>query len=380
MLQEHRHGSHECFFLNVKDTPTSLIQAPRFNPYVPVRKVYRSASSTHTSAVMMVNNTTNSFSPNDTQSDPTVSFAIGAFILAIVFLLGVPGNLFIIWSILARARKRSVTTLIILNLACADGAIMCLTVFFILYLAKQSWVFGHFMCKLLFYLCNTNMYASIMLITLMSVHRLLTVLRPQGAHFFKRRRNVLCILTTLWLLVFILAIPALIFRKVIKENANLTLCSHHHPDPRYEAFHMSMETVLGFLLPYGIIVSSYVCILRHLRQTPFKRRVRSEKLILAIIITFAAFWLPLSSISRLCRAATSSLAFISSCANPVLYTLAGRSYIRTDGLSFMARLFEGTALEIIGGTLRIHRKVSRAGAAVLALNKCDSITNKAEPS
>ncbi|XP_058241436.1 leukotriene B4 receptor 2b [Hemibagrus wyckioides] len=352
---------------------------------------------------MMVNNTTNSFSPNDTQSDPTVSFAIGAFILAIVFLLGVPGNLFIIWSILARARKRSVTTLIILNLACADGAIMCLTVFFILYLAKQSWVFGHFMCKLLFYLCNTNMYASIMLITLMSVHRLLTVLRPQGAHFFKRRRNVLCILTTLWLLVFILAIPALIFRKVIKENANLTLCSHHHPDPRYEAFHMSMETVLGFLLPYGIIVSSYVCILRHLRQTPFKRRVRSEKLILAIIITFAAFWLPyhiinivqvvsacapedsqlrkrLSSISRLCRAATSSLAFISSCANPVLYTLAGRSYIRTDGLSFMARLFEGTALEIIGGTLRIHRKVSRAGAAVLALNKCDSITNKAEPS
>lgn len=180
-----------------------------------------------------MNNTTNSSSPNDTRSDPTVSFAIGAFIIAIVFLLGVPGNFFIIWSILARSRKRSVTTLIILNLACADGAIMCLTVFFIVYLAKQSWVFGRFMCKLLFYLCNTNMYASIMLITLMSVHRLLTVLRPQGAHFFKRRRNVLCILTVLWLLVFILAIPALIFREEITENANLTLCSYNHSDPRY---------------------------------------------------------------------------------------------------------------------------------------------------
>ncbi|KAK3546762.1 hypothetical protein QTP70_035032, partial [Hemibagrus guttatus] len=326
--------------------------------------------------VMMVINTTNSSSPNNTQS---VSFAIGTFILGIVFLLGVPGNLFIIWSILARARKQSVTTLIILNLACADGAIMCLTVFFIVYLAKQSWVFGRFMCKLLFYLCNTNMYASIMLITLMSVHRLLTVLRPQGAHFFKRRRNMLSILTMLWLLVFILAIPALIFRDENKENANQTLCSHRHPDPRYEVFHMSMETVLGFLLPYGIIFSSYVCILHRLRQTPFKRRVRSEKLILTIIITFAAFWLPyhiinivqvvsacapedsdlrkrLSSISSSSRAATSSLAFISSCANPVLYALAGRSYIRTDGLSFMARLFEGTALEIISGTLRIHRK------------------------
>ncbi|KAK2860778.1 hypothetical protein Q7C36_004944 [Tachysurus vachellii] len=349
---------------------------------------------------MTMNNTTSSSSPNENLV-PTVSFVLGAIILGIVFLLGVPGNLFIIWSILARARKRSVTTLIILNLACADGAIMCLTVFFIVYLAKQSWVFGRTMCKLLFYLCNTNMYASIMLITLMSVHRLVTVLRPQGTRFFRSRRNMLSILTMLWVLVFMLAIPALIFRDVNKENSNQTLCSHHHHDPKYEAFHMSMETVVGFLLPYGIIVSSYLCILRHLRQTPFKRRVRSEKLILAIIITFAAFWLPyhiinivqvvsacapedlqkkLGSISKTYRAATSSLAFISSCANPVLYTLAGRSYIRTDGLSFMARLFEGTGLEIISGTLRIQRKVSKGGAAELTPKNCDSLTNNAERS
>ncbi|TSL47673.1 Epimerase family protein SDR39U1 [Bagarius yarrelli] len=340
-------------------------------------------------------------SPATPDGPISVSFIIGAFILAIVFLLGVPGNLFIIWSILSRAHKRSVTTLIILNLACADGAIMCLTVFFIVYLAKQSWVFGPFMCKLLFYLCNTNMYASIMLITLMSVHRLLSVMRPQSAHFFTRKRNVLSVLTLLWLLVFLLAIPALIFRDEKTAQNNHTLCLHTHPGPKYEAFHMSMETVMGFLLPYGIIVSSYMCILRRLRQTPFKRRVRSENLILAIIITFAAFWLPyhiinvlqvvsactpkdsklhqtLVSISSTCRAATSSLAFISSCANPVLYVLAGRSYIRTDGMSFMARLFEGTALDIISGTLRVNRKVSRAEAAVFMLKNTDSFANKAE--
>ncbi|MCJ8731871.1 hypothetical protein PDJAM_G00204500 [Pangasius djambal] len=348
---------------------------------------------------MTVENTTSSFSPDKTPSDPTVSFAIGAFILAIVFLLGVPGNLFIIWSILARSRKRSVTMLIILNLACADGAIMCLTVFFIVYLAKQSWVFGRSMCKLLFYLCNTNMYASIMLITLMSVHRLVTVLRPQGAHVFTQRRNVLSILAMLWVLVFMLAIPALVFRDEKEEHNNQLLCSQNHTNPKYVVFHLSMETVMGFLLPYGIIVSSYVCILRHLRQTRFKRRVRSEKLILAIIVTFAVFWLPyhiinivqvsnihiyphglLDSISSSCRATTSSLAFISSCANPVLYALAGRPYIRADGLSFMARLFEGTALEITSGTLRIHRKVSRAGPAVLSLKNCDSCANNADQS
>lgn len=184
-------------------------------------------------SIMTGENTTISLLHDKPPAATTVSFAIGAFILAIVFILGVPGNLFIIWSILARAHKRSVTTLIILNLACADGAIMCLTVFFIVYLAKQSWVFGSSMCKLLFYLCNTNMYASIMLITLMSMHRLVTVLRPQGAHVFTRRRNVLIILTILWVLVFTLAIPALIFRAVNDEQNNQLLCSHNHTHPKY---------------------------------------------------------------------------------------------------------------------------------------------------
>lgn len=48
------------------------------------------------------------------------------------------------------------------------------------------------------------------------------------------------------------------------------------------------------------------------------------------------------------RAVTSTLAFISSCANPVLYTFAGKSYIKNNGFAFMAKLFEGTSLEQTG--------------------------------
>lgn len=48
------------------------------------------------------------------------------------------------------------------------------------------------------------------------------------------------------------------------------------------------------------------------------------------------------------RAVTSALAFISSCANPVLYTFAGKSYMKRDGFAFMARLFEGTSMEQSG--------------------------------
>ncbi|XP_016303804.1 leukotriene B4 receptor 1-like [Sinocyclocheilus anshuiensis] len=310
-----------------------------------------------------------------------ISVTFGALILSIVFLLGVPGNFFIIWSILARARKRSVTTLLILNLACADGCLMCLTIFFIIYLAKQSWIFGSVMCKLLFYLCNTNMYASIMIITLMSLHRLVAVMWPTYLTACTRRRTVLLVLGGLWIVVFLLALPALIFREEIKNDngKERTVCATHQ---KHVVFQYTLETVVGFLVPYVIIVSSYVRILHRLRQTMFKRWIRSENLIQAIIVTFCIFWLPYHSINivqvvaalmpkesplkkklddiwQSSRAVTSALAFISSCANPVLYAFAGRSYIKADGLAFMARLFEGTVLDYGARRGRQNRDVIR---------------------
>ncbi|XP_076828181.1 leukotriene B4 receptor 2b [Brachyhypopomus gauderio] len=312
-------------------------------------------------------------SGNSTSQDllQDVSFGIGTSFLAVAILLGVPGNVFIIWSILARARKRSVTTLIILHLACADGGIMCLSLFFLVYLAKQSWVFGQAMCKLLFYLCNTNMYASIMLITLMSVHRLMAVRWPLRMYALARKRIILGVLIALWVLVFTLALPAFIFREEVKDRTNareLCLCLLNHTHYQYAVFQFTMETVVGFLFPYGIIVSSYVCIIRRLRRTKFKRKAHRENLILAIIVAFAIFWLPyhINNIMQMVtecmsendhkkwlinklkssRRVIATFPFISSCANPVLYTFAGRSYIKTEGLSFMARLFDRTALDI----------------------------------
>ncbi|KAM6989333.1 leukotriene B4 receptor 2b [Tautogolabrus adspersus] len=318
-------------------------------------------------------NTTNPESESVVSND--FSTMLGALILSLVFLLGVPGNFFIVWSILARTRQRSVTTLFILNLACADGFLMALTIFFIIYLAKQTWVFGDAMCKGLFYLCNSNMYASIFLITLMSVHRMVAVLFPRKAPSLVSKKNVRRALMGMWALVMVIAIPSLVFRDVRedKDDRNKTrlVCAPNHTLPRHVRFQYAFETVAGFILPYAVIITCYVLILRRLRQTKFKRKVRSEKLILAIVVMFGLFWLPyhiinmiqvaaewceegsktkelLDDISKISRAVTSALAFISSCANPILYTFAGKSYIKQNGFAFMARLFEGTSMDQTG--------------------------------
>lgn len=160
------------------------------------------------------------------------STAIGAFILSLVFLLGVPGNLFVIWSILARIRRQSVTTLLILNLACADGLLMALTIFFIVYLAKQTWVFGDIMCKGVFYLCNTNMYASIFLITLMSVHRMVVLVLSKKINSIVTRTFVKRTIIGMWLLVLIISTPSAVFREVREEfdkkNNTRLVCTPNH--------------------------------------------------------------------------------------------------------------------------------------------------------
>ncbi|XP_068457131.1 leukotriene B4 receptor 1-like [Clinocottus analis] len=325
-------------------------------------------------ALLTIHNNTENLESDSVVSND-FSTTLGALILGLVFLLGVPGNLFIVWSILARTRRLSVTTLLILNLACADGCLMVLTIFFIIYLAKQSWVFGDAMCKGVFYLCNTNMYASIFLITLMSVHRLVAVVFHRRMSSLITKKIVRRVIVGMWVLVMLISIPSLVFRDVRddKDEKNRTrlVCAPNHTQPRHVRFQYALETVSGFILPYAIIITSYVLILRRLRQTKFRRTVRSEKLILAIVVTFGIFWLPyhvinmmevatqwyksdshrkeiLINITKSSRAVTSAFAFISSCANPILYTFAGKSYIKENGFAFMARLFEGTSMDQTG--------------------------------
>ncbi|XP_008318101.1 leukotriene B4 receptor 1-like isoform X1 [Cynoglossus semilaevis] len=327
-----------------------------------------------------INNSVPGNITNETIVDDRISTTIGALILSLVFLLGVPGNLFVIWSILARARKQSITTLLILNLAIADGSIMALTPFFIIYLVLKKWIFKKVMCKILFYLCLANMYASIHIIMLMSLYRLVAILWPGRISTITGKRTAMRLLAVLWALVIISSVPAIIFRDT-RHQKNTIVCDSFHEKPSHTVLQYSMELVLGCFIPYSVILVSYFCILRRIRQTKFRRRIRSEKLILAIVLTFCLLWLPyhmvnivqvtwafspegplkerLSRIWHSSRAVTSSIAFISSSVNPVLYFFAGKSYIRREGLAFMARLFEGTGIDPITRKSRQNSQNSR---------------------
>ncbi|TKS93154.1 Leukotriene B4 receptor 1 [Collichthys lucidus] len=270
----------------------------------------------------------------------------GIVILTLAFVLGFPGNLFVVWSVLS-VKKRSVTCLLVLNLSLADAFVLLSAPLFLRYLAGgRGWEFGSAACKLVHYLSNVNMYVSIYLICLMSIDRWLAVTRPFMSQRIRTKRSLLGLLLGVWVLAFILSLPMPFYRSA-----------------GHKVFQYLFETFMGCLVPFFLINTCYCYVICRLRSAKFQRKAQGSRLILMIICAFAVFWLPyhivniievagmLNGSESVIKAAltarpnVTAFAYFSSAVNPILYVFAGSSHIRHAGLSFMGKLFEATNSE-----------------------------------
>nr|XP_056719868.1 leukotriene B4 receptor 2-like [Euleptes europaea] len=338
-------------------------------------------------------------------SSPTSSVA-GIVFLLLAALIGLPGNFFVIWSILWKMKPihRSVTCILVLNLAMADGVVLLLTPFFIIFLTFKNWLFGVAICKGVYYLCCVNMFASIFIITLMSVDRCLAVSQPYFSQAIRKKHLVVKILTGIWLAAILFSIPAFLFRQVLKDPfLGHHICEPCHARPGLAVFHFSLETVVAFVIPFTIIVGCYSTILIRLRGVRRRQGARTEKLIVAIVICFVGLWAPYHIINMIQvssnmasgrvaerlsqawkggRAGATALAFLSSSINPVLYVFAAGNLIKTSGANFIAKFFEG-ASEGLGRRTLSQRNLAKdsvvvvPGAAVVMeqqpLGGCDRV-------
>ncbi|XP_039996565.1 leukotriene B4 receptor 1 [Xiphias gladius] len=295
---------------------------------------------------------------------------VGIAILTLAFVLGFPGNLFVVWSVICQVKKRSVTCLLVMNLALADAFVLLSAPFFLRYLAGgRGWEFGSAVCKLVHYLSSVNMYVSIYLICLMSMDRWLAVTRPFLSQRVRTKHFLLVLLLVVWVMAFILSLPMPFYRSNLKKtfpphNITFSFClPYHWNSVGHQVFQYLSETIMGCLVPFSLITTCYTWVICRLQSAMFHRRAQGSRLILMIICTFALFWLPyhivniiqviglLTGSASVSKAATSArpnvtaFAYFSSAVNPILYVFAGSSHIRQAGLSFMGKLFEATNSE-----------------------------------
>ena len=275
-----------------------------------------------------------------------VANQVGSAVLGLCFLLGMPGNIMVVVVILRNFKKDNFTLQLMLNLAASDMLSLITLPLWIHYLLV-GWTFSQDVCKLLTVFVFISLYTSVMTVTLMSVQRYVAVLySQQWAKLGGKGEKAL--LFCLWLLACILSSPAAVTSNVRKEGV-LRDCKMVFTSDGQRAAVYIFQTLLGFVAPFAILVTSYCRLHRKVHETAFFNSKRLTKLVTNILVTFFILWIPFHVVNiinvvgialksshpgaskqlfdfrTVAGNIVGSFPFINSCVNPFLYAFAFQS-------------------------------------------------------
>ncbi|KAF4111068.1 hypothetical protein G5714_008099 [Onychostoma macrolepis] len=243
-------------------------------------------------------------------------------ILGVCFLVGTPGNLLVVWTILKHVKQRSHTVLLILHLAAADLLVL-VTLPLWIYSLAHYWVFGEAACKVMVYIINACMYSSVFIITIMSVERFLAIRYPLQMLYWQNRMSMFRILAVSWILSFILGIPVILTQYVNEDDDGMKHCFfREYNSVSFEVFCLCLET------HYSI---SHTCnlLLSGCRTAP--------KGMVLLLLGQSDEW---SHIPNSVVFISGALAFISNSVNPVLYAFASKNLHGSLKKSGIVKLFQ----------------------------------------
>ncbi|XP_039651504.1 delta-type opioid receptor-like [Perca fluviatilis] len=310
--------------------------------------------------------------------------AVACVILGLSFLVGAPGNLLVIWTILRHVKQRSHTVVLILHLAAADLLVL-ITLPLWIYSLVHTWVFGEAFCKVLVYIISVCMFSSIFFITLMSVERYLAICHPFVIMRWKTKSVMNRCLVLLWLLALLLGVPD-VLTKLSNESDGTEQCFiKEYSSVTQVIILLCLESLGGFVVPFIILSICYCLVAAQLRKMSFINKQKSMVLVHAVVLAFTLCWLPYHIINitdlvcilrqfasgkehecvpKSVVFSSGALVFISSSVNPVLYALFARSLRGSLEESRLVRLFQ----EMATHTIKLRELVVQQQTGQMAAN------------
>ncbi|KAG8518013.1 putative G-protein coupled receptor 25 [Galemys pyrenaicus] len=281
--------------------------------------------------------------------DLPYSYAYIPVLYLVAFAVGLLGNAFVVWLLAGRRGPRRLVDTFVLHLAAADlGFVLTLPLWAAATARGGLWPFGQGLCKLSSFALATTRCAGALLLAGMSVDRYLAVVKLIDARLLRTRRCALAVCGSVWAVALLAGLPALAYRGLQPLPGGHGSQCGEAPSDAFQILSLLL-LLLTFVLPMGVTLFCYCLILRRLRRAPHMGRARgnSLRLIFAIESAFVGSWLPLCALRTLfhlarlrllplpCRlllalrwglTLTTCLAFVNSCANPVIYLLLDRSF------------------------------------------------------
>ncbi|XP_073727980.1 C-C chemokine receptor type 5-like [Misgurnus anguillicaudatus] len=268
---------------------------------------------------------------------------------SLFFVLGLLGNLLVLWVMLMGVRLKSMTDICLLNLALAD-LLLVSSLPFLAHYARDQWVFGGPMCTMVLGVYHIGFYSGIFFIVLMSVDRYLAVVHSVFALRVKAKIYGILASVVIWIIAVAASFPELMYLKTY-ENNNKTYCQSYPTDDQ-KSHHYGKTVgiikmnVLGLFIPLCVIGFCYSMILHRLLTVRFSRK-QAMRLVIVVMVAFFCCWAPYNiaafvralELNELLKTScekskaitlslqiTEALAYSHSGLNPILYVFVGEKF------------------------------------------------------
>ncbi|RXN28136.1 C-X-C chemokine receptor type 3-like protein [Labeo rohita] len=269
---------------------------------------------------------------------------------SLALAVGLVGNGLVLVVLWKKRIGLNVTDIFILHLSLAD-ILLLLTLPFWAVEAVKGWIFGTPLCKLTGALFKINFYCGIFMLSCISLDRYLSIVHAVQMYSRKKPMVIHCCCMIVWFFCLLLSIPewiSLVATEDSRRRDRTECVPGRQLDPQRILVSRWLYHILGFIFPALIMVFCYSCILLRLqRGSQYKQKKRAIRVIVALVVAFFIHWTPYNitliadtmrtngtlifsntscestTALDLALTATSTLAYLHCCVNPVLYAFVG---------------------------------------------------------
>ncbi|ERE72579.1 probable G-protein coupled receptor 33 [Cricetulus griseus] len=233
---------------------------------------------------------------------PKIVVAVSLFIS---FIVGTISNGLYLW-MLKFKMQRTVNTLLFFHLILSYFISTLILPFMAAsYLQDNHWAFGTVLCKVFNSTLSVSMFASVFLLSAISVDRYLLTLHPVWSQRHRSLRWASQIVLGIWISATILSIPYLVFRQTHDDHKGRMICQNNYlvstnwenkeKQTLRQWIHGACfigRFLLGFLLPFLVIVFCYKRVATKMKEKGLFKSNKPFKVMMTAVISFFVCWMP----------------------------------------------------------------------------------------
>ncbi|XP_060685860.1 KISS1 receptor a [Hemiscyllium ocellatum] len=284
-------------------------------------------------------------------------------------LLGVGGNLLVIYVIGKHRQMRTATNFYIANLAATDIIfLVCCVPFTATLYPLPDWIFGDFMCKFVNYLQQVTVQATCITLTAMSADRCYATLYALKSLRHRTPKVAMVVSMCIWIGSLILSLPIIMYQKIEKGYwyGPRTYCAEAFPSDFHQKGFILYHFLAVYLLPLLTISLCYSLMLKrvgqpvvepidnnyqvqHLSERTVAMRSKISKMVVVIVLLFTICWGPIqlfilfqafypnfqaNYVTYKIKTWANCMSYANSCINPIVYGFMGASFRKSFKKAF----------------------------------------------